>query len=124
MAKHNLLGKHGEELAVEFLISNHYKILETNWRFRKAEVDIIAEKENILIIVEVKTRVSDYFGKPEEFISKSKQRLLTQAADAYIELHQLNHEVRFDVISIVFRNKSHAIDHIEDAFYPFASDID
>ena len=56
MAEHNELGKLGEELAVDFLIEKGYEILETNWRFQKAEVDIIAQKENILAVVEVKTK--------------------------------------------------------------------
>jgi len=62
MAQHNELGKEGEKAAVDFLQHNGYEILETNWTFQKAEVDIIAQKGNILAIVEVKTRSSIDFG--------------------------------------------------------------
>ena len=64
MAEHNELGKIGEELAVDFLTEKGYEILETNWTFQKAEVDIIAQKGNVLAIVEVKTRSSSDFGSP------------------------------------------------------------
>ena len=72
MAEHNDLGKFGEELAVEFLEKNGYTILETNWFFNKAEIDIIAQKENILAVVEVKTRSSLDFGLPQEFVKPKK----------------------------------------------------
>ena len=68
MAEHNELGKLGEELAVDFLQKNGYEILETNWVFQKAEIDIIAQKDNILVAVEVKTRSSIDFGLPQDFV--------------------------------------------------------
>ena len=76
MAEHNELGKLGEELAVEFLRKNGYEILETNWTFQKAEIDIIAQKENILAVVEVKTRSSLEFGLPQDFVKPKKIQLL------------------------------------------------
>jgi putative endonuclease len=72
MAKHNELGALGEALAVEFLQKNKYKIVERNWRFKKAEIDIIAQKNNVLAIVEVKTRSSNYFGNPQDFVNQKK----------------------------------------------------
>jgi len=72
MAAHNDLGKQGEEHAVAFLQSNGYDILETNWVFQKAEVDIIAFKNNILAVVEVKTRSSLEFGLPQDFVKPKK----------------------------------------------------
>ena len=72
MAQHNELGKFGEEMAVEYLQKNGYEILETNWTFQKAEIDIIAQKENILAIVEVKTRSSIDFGLPQDFVKPKK----------------------------------------------------
>ena len=72
MAEHNELGKQGEKLAVEFLQKSGYDILETNWVFQKAEIDIIAQKENILAVVEVKTRSSIDFGLPQDFVKPSK----------------------------------------------------
>ena len=72
MAEHNELGKLGEELAVEFLRKEGYRILETNWTFQKAEIDILAQKENILAVVEVKTRSSLDFGLPQDFVKPKK----------------------------------------------------
>ena len=72
MADHNELGKLGEELAVDYLQKEGYDILDTNWTFQKAEIDIIAKKENILAIVEVKTRSSIDFGLPQDFVKPKK----------------------------------------------------
>lgn len=76
MAQHNELGKLGEELAADFLVKKGYKIRAKNWRYLKAEVDIIAEKENTIVAVEVKTRTSDYFGDPQDFITKKKNKII------------------------------------------------
>jgi putative endonuclease len=123
MAEHNETGKKGEELAAEFLLKKGYHILETNWRFKRAEVDIITkdEAENIVIFVEVKTRTSDFFGTPDSFVTEKKERLLVDLAQAYCE--KINHdwEIRFDIISVLIQGKKISIDHIEDAFFP--SDI-
>ena len=76
MAEHNDLGKFGEELAVDFLEKNGYEILETNWVFDKAEIDIIAQKNGILAVVEVKTRSSLDFGLPQEFVKQKKNSII------------------------------------------------
>ena len=76
MAEHNDLGKQGEALAVEFLQKNGYTILETNWTFQKAEVDIIARKNNFLAVVEVKTRSNIDFGLPQDFVNPKKHAFL------------------------------------------------
>ena len=81
MAEHNELGKLGEELAVKFLQKNGYAILETNWTFQKAEIDIIAQKNNILAVVEVKTRSSIEFGLPQDFVKPKKIQLLVKAVN-------------------------------------------
>ncbi|MEO8147747.1 MAG: YraN family protein [Bacteroidia bacterium] len=120
MATHNELGLKGEQLALEYLTSKGFKILEKNYRYLKAEVDLIAKKDDLIILIEVKTRSTDYFGRPEEAISKSKQRLLIDAADHYIQSNNLKNEVRFDAISIIINKKGISINHIEDAFYPLA----
>ncbi len=117
MAEHNITGKKGEEMAAIFLKENGYTILETNWRFMNLEADIIAITDKILVIVEVKTRKSNYFGEPESFVNRQKQKNLIKAANAYIERNQFDLEVRFDIVSVVL-NDSNAIKHIEDAFYP------
>ena len=76
MAEHNELGKLGEEMAVEFLRKDGYTILQTNWTFQKAEIDIIAQKGNALAIVEVKTRSSLEFGLPQDFVKPKKSSFL------------------------------------------------
>ena len=119
MAQHNELGKLGEELAVEFLQKNGYEILETNWVFQKAEIDIIAQKENILAIVEVKTRSSIEFGLPQDFVKPKKIQLLVKAVNEYVISNDLDVEVRFDIIAISKEEKEFKIEHIEDAFYHF-----
>jgi putative endonuclease len=119
MADHNDLGKLGEELAVEFLQKNGYEILETNWTFQKAEVDIIAKKENTLAIVEVKTRSSLDFGLPQDFVKPKKIQLLVKAVNEYVVSNNLEVEVRFDIIAIHKEGKSFAIEHLVDAFYHF-----
>lgn len=119
MAEHNELGKLGEEMAVEFLEKHGYKILQTNWTFQKAEIDIIAQKENTLAIVEVKTRSSIDFGLPQDFVKPKKIQLLVKAVDAYVNQNNLDIEVRFDIIAIHKEGKSFAIEHLIDAFYHF-----
>ena len=100
MADHNDLGKLGEELAVEFLEKNGYSILETNWTFQKAEIDIIAKKENILAVIEVKTRSNIDFGLPQDFVKPKKIQLLVKAINEYVLSNDLDVEVRFDIIAL------------------------
>jgi putative endonuclease len=119
MAEHNDLGKLGEKLAVEFLQKKGYKILETNWTFQKAEVDIIAQKENILAVIEVKTRSSIDFGLPQDFVKPKKIQLLVKAVNEYVISNELDVEVRFDIIAIHSLNKTFSIEHLENAFYHF-----
>lgn len=119
MASHNELGKLGEELAIDYLKKDGYSILNTNWTFQKAEIDIIAQKENILAIVEVKTRSSLEFGLPQDFVTPKKIQLLVKAVDAYVSERDLDLDVRFDIIAINKEGKSFAIEHLIDAFYHF-----
>lgn len=120
MANHNDKGILGEELACNFLVKKGYFILERNWRYKKAEIDIIAMKDDVLIFIEVKTRKNANFGNPEEFVSEKKQKFMLEAAPIYME--KINHEweIRFDIIGIVLR-ESVTLDivHIEDAFYNY-----
>ena len=81
---HNELGKWGEHYAADYLEREGYEVLERNWFFAKAEIDIIAQKENELIIVEVKTRNSDFFGNPQDFVTPSKIKLFFKYANGYI----------------------------------------
>mgnify|MGYP000551339375 CR=1 FL=1 len=120
MAHHNELGKLGEEIAAAYLQRKGYKILKRNYFFDKAEIDIIAKKEvETIVIVEVKTRNSDFFGDPQSFVTKGKIKLLVKAANEYIVSNQLDVEVRFDIIAILKNNNVEKIEHFENAFYHF-----
>lgn len=119
MAQHNDLGKQGEALAVEFLQKEGYEILETNWTFQKAEIDIIAQKENILAVVEVKTRSSIDFGLPQDFVKPKKIQLLVKAVNEYVIQNDLDCKVRFDIIAIHKKGLEMLVEHLEDAFYHF-----
>lgn len=114
----NRQGIEGEALAKNHLELAEYQILERNWRFRKYEVDIIAQKGNIIAFVEVKTRKSDRFGDPELFVNRQKQKFLIAAAHEYLSSHNLELEARFDIIAIIRDNNSHTVKHLEGAFYP------
>ena len=118
MAESHEIGKHGEEMARTFLANKGYEVLETNWRSNHNEIDIIARKDNTLVVAEVKTRKTNFFGEPEEFVTKAKQKSLIKAANHYISFKNLDLEVRFDIISILYSGSNYKIHHIEDAFYP------
>ena len=119
MAQHNELGKKGEQLAVDFLLKNGYKIVAQNYRFDKAEVDIIARKAEVLAIIEVKTRSTVDFGNPQDFVKPKQIKNLVKAIDEYILANDLDVEVRFDIIAIVKTGKQFDIEHLENAFYHF-----
>lgn len=116
MSDHIELGKEGEQQAVRHLANNGYKIKHKNWRFKKNEIDIIAEKDGLLVVVEVKTRTNDYFENPKEAVTKKKQRFIIKATDAYIQQFNIDLETRFDIISVLIRNGKSEIEHIEDAY--------
>jgi len=118
MADHNLLGKKGEEIALEYLRKKGFKILKQNWREGKDEVDIIANDGEYLVFVEVKTRRTNAFGEPEFAITKKKQGFLIRAANSYIFKYDYWGESRFDVVSIIVKPNETEVYHIKDAFYP------
>ncbi len=120
MAYHNELGKIGEQLAVDYLCRYGYKILARNYFYDKAEIDIIAQKElHTLVVVEVKTRNSDYFGDPQDFVTPSKIKLLIKAANEYVISNDLDVDVRFDIIAVLKNKTIEQVKHFEDAFYYF-----
>lgn len=119
MAEHNDLGRLGEDLAVDFLKKEGYEIVERNWTFQKAEVDIIAQKENVLAIVEVKTRSSLDFGDPQDFVNPKKIKLLVKAVDEYVTQRNTDFTVRFDIIAVSKDATIYKIEHLQDAFYYF-----
>jgi len=123
MAEHNDLGKLGEDLTAAHLEENGYKIIERNYVFQKAEIDIIAQKDSILAIIEVKTRSSLDFGSPQDFVKPKKIQLLIKAVNAYINDREKDFdediEIRFDIVAIHKNGESFAIEHLTDAFYHF-----
>jgi len=119
MARQQTIGNLGEEKATLFLQEIGYQILERNWRFSKAEIDIIAKDGEVLVFVEVKAKSYTYFGAPEESVSAYKENLIIDAAHQYMLKIGHDWEIRFDIISIVFdKNKNASITHYKDAFFP------
>lgn len=123
MAEHNDLGKLGEDLAAAYLEENGYSIIERNFVIQKAEIDIIAQKDSILAIIEVKTRSNLDFGSPQDFVKQKKIQLLIKAVNAYINDREKDFqedlEIRFDIIAVHKNGESFAIEHLTDAFYHF-----
>ena len=120
MADHNEFGKLAEELAEQFLVQKNYKILAKNFRYQKAEIDIIAEFENQIIIVEVKARKTDAFKLPQEAINKRKIKLIVSAANYFLEENNIDKETRFDAISVLPDESGKLeITHLENAFEAF-----
>ena len=119
MASHNELGKIGEQLAVELLESKGYEIIARNFVFQKAEIDIIAKHEDMMICVEVKTRNSDFFGDPQDFVTTAKIKNLVKAMDAFLLESDISLETRFDIIAVLKNKKIEQLTHYEDAFYHF-----
>ena len=120
MAEHNDLGNLAEELAATFLKEKGYKILVKNYRYQKGEIDIIAEFNNEIIIIEVKARGSDIFMEPQEAVTKKKIKSLVMVADYFMKDRDLKQDVRFDIIAVLPDEKGRLqITHLEDAFQSF-----
>ena len=118
MSKAAELGKKGEALAAEHLRKSGYSILKQNFVWDKAEVDIIATKDDRIIFVEVKTRESEYLNDPSLMVPIKKQRQIIKAADAYIKEQDIDLPSQFDIISVVINSQKTKLEHIEEAFYP------
>jgi putative endonuclease len=118
MQKKDALAKKGEEEATKYLTNNGYEIICRNWIKNHLEIDIIAKKNNKLIIVEVKTRNSDTFGLPEEFVNYRKQKNLVKAAQLYADIYAIDEEIQFDIIAIIMENENFNLNHISEAFSP------
>ncbi|MDR5591550.1 YraN family protein [Christiangramia sp. SM2212] len=119
MAEHNELGKKGEELALEYLRLKEYEILELNYRYQKAEVDIIAKRGGLIIAAEVKTRSTPEFGNPQDFVKPKQIQQLVKAMNFYVEDSGLEVDVRFDIIAIIKNKAGTRIEHIQNAFLYF-----
>lgn len=119
MARHNEVGKDGESIAAAYLLREGYELLENNWRYRKAEIDLIARQGDTLVFIEVKTRKNTFFSDPELAVDQKKQNLITNAAMVYMERIGHEWEVRFDIIAVIYESEdSFDIRHYEDAFFP------
>ena len=118
ISPHYKLGKDGEAYAQEFVKANGYKILHTNWFYARKEIDIVTLKNDVLTIFEVKTRFENGWEEPKDAVKMRKQRNIIDAADAYVQQYDLNFDVQFDVISLIYNGKSFKLEHIPDAFTP------
>lgn len=116
MAEHNDFGKMGESMAVAYLRSQGLEILEVNWQHKKHEIDIIAKDGEMLVMVEVKTRRTNFFGEPEEFVKRSKQKQLIEGANVYMEFKKRTEEVRFDIVSVLYNAHTSRVNHIPNAY--------
>ncbi len=117
MAEHNKLGAEGEQIAANYLVDKGYAIRERNWRFGKHELDIIAETDDYLVVVEVKSRSTETWEHPKDAITNSKIRFMVNASEAYVIKYDIDKEVRFDVISTIRKGTDWQIEHIEEAFH-------
>ena len=115
-AEKKQIGNKGEDLAVNYLFANGYNVIHRNYRVGRAEVDIIAQVNNRLVFVEVKTRKDNTHGYPEEFVTEAQQQRILQAAEEYIEANRWKGEVSFDIIAIVSNGHETQLDHFENAF--------
>ena len=117
MARHNEFGKWGEDVAANYMLEHGFEILARNWRHERKEIDIIAQRADVLYFVEVKTRSNRMFTDPEMAIDYQKIRHLQQTANHYIKYRHIEKDIRFDIITVVgTMNDSPTIDHIKDAF--------
>jgi putative endonuclease len=117
MATHNELGQAGETAALDYLKAHGYQIRHVNWRLGHLELDIVAQTDDELVIVEVKTR-SGHWDSPEDAVTNTKIRNIVNATDAYIKYFDIDLPARFDIIGVIGHAPNFEIDHIEDAFYP------
>lgn len=117
MAEGNKLGRDGEAAARDFLIRQGYTVLHSNWHWHHYELDIVALKDNEIIVVEVKTRSEDFLVSPEEAVDNKKIRRIVAAADAYVRYFNLDCPVRFDIITLIKSGGGYKIEHLDDAFY-------
>lgn len=118
MAAKDVLGRRGEDLAVQYLERHGLVVLSRNWRCREGEIDVIATDARRLVVCEVKTRSSREFGAPSEAVDERKARRIRRVTQAWLTAHHVRWcEIRFDVVSIVAEpGGPAAVQHIEAAF--------
>ena len=119
MSGSHTLGRTGEEIAAGHLEKKGYRILHRNWKSGRRELDIVAENDEFVVFVEVKTRTSAQWGNPEDFVGKSRMRRMVDAANYYLIEKEIDKPARFDIIGLVWNGKRFELEHIDDAFLPF-----
>lgn len=120
MAQHNDFGNLAEDLAADYLTQKNYKILVRNFRYQKAEIDIVTEFEDLIVVVEVKARSYDTLIEPQEAVTKKKIKSIVLCTDFFMRERNLDKEVRFDIITVLpDQSGKLQINHIEDAFQSF-----
>lgn len=116
--RNRAIGNWGEQIAADFLANKDYKIIERNYRWSRGEIDIIAEHDDTLVFVEVKTAATSTFGDPEAWVDERKQRRIGQVAEGYLLEHEIDDmDCRFDVIAIRKFGNGYDVRHIENAFW-------
>lgn len=116
MAIHHKFGKEGEKFALDFIQQKGYTVLEVNYRLHPYEVDIIAMDKEVVVFIEVKTRQTDEYGHPIEFITGKKEQNLIKVADYYLQYQVTGKEGRFDVITLLKQADTFIIEHFMNAF--------
>lgn len=110
-------GEEGERVAADHLVQKGFTILERNYRYKRSEIDLIVRRDNWLVFVEVKTRTSDAYGYPEEFVDFKKKQKIFEGADYYMYITDWSGNVRYDIVAVNLVDGEPVIHHIEDAFY-------
>jgi putative endonuclease len=119
MSETRTLGQKGEDIAAAYLKDAGYKIRHRNWISGKREIDIVAENNDYVVFVEVKTRSEGFLVHPKDAVTNDKQRSMIHSAESYIRKYDIDKESRFDIITIIVKAEKFEIEqHIEGAFYP------
>lgn len=120
MAEHNDFGNLAENLAVEYLEKNNYRIIARNFRYQKAEIDIVAEFDDLIVVTEVKARSYNTLIEPQEAVTKKKIKSIVMCTDFFMQDRTIDKEVRFDIITVLPDEKGVLqLTHIQDAFQSF-----
>lgn len=111
------LGREAEKRAAAYLTTKGYTICDRNYRFERGEIDLIAQRDNLLAFVEVKVRTSLRFGYPEHFVTDTQKEHYLAVASHYIEQVKWKGAIRFDIIAMTYQKEKWDITHLKDAFY-------
>ena len=121
MAQHNEFGQISEDRAAAYLMARGYVIRHRNWRLGHKEIDIIAQKNGVVVFIEVKARKSNQYGEAVEAVTEQKMHNLITAANAYVCKQRIDLPTRFDIIGITGEPGNQTVEHIEGAFHPSIS---